>query len=48
MLDLEHMNRPSVEDLSNIPQVTMKIKEKRLQENFKLIKKREDELIDRE
>lgn len=44
MLSQNTSDRPSVDDLMNIPQVSMRIREKQLQETLSLIKKKDDDL----
>lgn len=48
MLMLEQVDRPCSEDLANLPQVQLRIREKRLQDNYKLLKIKEEELSSRE
>lgn len=48
ILTRKHEERPSVDDLVNIPWISKKLREKRLKENKALLKKREDDLKSRE
>ena len=44
MLLQNSQDRPTVEDLMNMPQVSMRIREKKMQDTWTLIRKREEEL----
>lgn len=44
MLSPEKEKRPAVEDLLNIPQISLRLREKRLKESFSKLKKREEEM----
>jgi NIMA (never in mitosis gene a)-related kinase len=48
MLTLAHEKRPSVDDLMNIPQISLRIREKKLHEVTGLLKKKEEELRGKE
>ena len=47
-MSLDMKERPNVEDLMNLPQISMRIREKRLKENSLLVKRREEEVGGRE
>jgi len=44
MLCQNHQERPSVEDLMNIPQISLRIRDKKSQETCLVLKKKEEEL----
>mmetsp|Transcript_8341 Transcript_8341/g.9032 ORF Transcript_8341/g.9032 Transcript_8341/m.9032 type:complete len:630 (-) Transcript_8341:162-2051(-) len=44
MLALSHHERPSVEDLLNLPFVSQRLREKRLKDNITIIKKKEEDI----
>lgn len=44
MLAPNHEKRPAVEDLLNIPQVSLRLRERRLKDNFSKLKRREEEI----
>jgi serine/threonine protein kinase len=48
MLSVEQLDRPYVEDILNVPQVSMRLREKKLKEHYVTIKKKEDEIKRRE
>lgn len=48
MLSLDPNLRPSVEDLLNLPQISLRIREKKLRENQLALKKKEEELKKKE
>ncbi|OMJ85173.1 hypothetical protein SteCoe_13566 [Stentor coeruleus] len=48
MLSIDSNLRPSVEDLLNLPQVSLRIREKKLRENQLALKKKEEELKKKE
>ena len=48
MLSPEKEKRPAVEDLLNIPQISLRLREKRLKESFAKLKKREEEMKTKE
>ena len=43
-LSLNQKDRPNVEDLLNIPEISKRLREKRLKENHSILKKKEEEL----
>lgn len=48
MLIQNSTERPSVDELIKLPQISLRIREKKLQENLTRLKKREEELIIKE
>jgi NIMA (never in mitosis gene a)-related kinase 2 len=48
MLSPDKEKRPAVEDLLNIPQVSLRLREKRLKESFEKLKRREQDIKSRE
>jgi len=48
MLKTDPQQRPKVEDLLNIPGISMRLREKTLQKNFVVIKKKEEEIKKKE
>lgn len=44
MLSQNTSERPSVDDLMNLPQISMRIREKQLQETMALLRKKEEDL----
>jgi hypothetical protein len=48
MLNQVQTDRPTVDDLMNIPQLSMRLREKRMQETCVLLKKKEEDLTLRE
>jgi len=48
ILKLNPMDRPSAEDLLNIPNISLRLREKRLKENYALLKKKEEEIKKKE
>lgn len=44
MLCQNYHNRPSVEDLMNLPQISLRIREKKMQEIQVLLRRKEEEL----
>lgn len=48
MMDPDQEKRPSVQDLLNFPQVSLRLREKRLKEQYYKLKKREEELKKKE
>ena len=43
-LNTEQDKRPTIEDMLNLPQVSMRLREKRIKEHSWALKKKEDEL----
>eukprot|EP00742_Colponemidia_sp_Colp-10_P011693 GILJ01013030.1.p1 GENE.GILJ01013030.1~~GILJ01013030.1.p1 ORF type:complete len:564 (-),score=86.56 GILJ01013030.1:207-1850(-) len=48
MLSSDPTQRPSVDDLLNVPQVSLRVREKRMKENYAALKKKEEDLKARE
>jgi len=48
MLNPDKKKRPAVEDLLNIPQVSLRLREKRLKDHISKLKKREEEMKNKE
>lgn len=48
MLSPDKKQRPAVEDLLNIPQISLRLREKRLKESFEKLKRREQDIKSRE
>lgn len=48
MLNVNQEKRPSVEDLLNLPYVSLRLREKRLKDNKAVFKRKEEELAKRE
>lgn len=48
MLKVEPKERPNVEDLLNLPHVSMRLREKALKKNYTHMKKKEEEVRKRE
>lgn len=48
MLSQESSKRPTVDDLMRLPQMSLRMREKKLQENMSRVKRREDEVIVKE
>jgi len=48
MLCVDPAHRPTVDDLLNLPQVSLRIREKRLKDNQTMLKKREEEIAAKE
>ena len=48
MINVDSALRPSVDDLLNLPQVSLRLREKKLRENSNSMKKKEEELKKRE
>lgn len=48
MLAVEQDKRPSVDDLLNLPQISLRLREKRLKDQYQKMKKKEDEFLKKE
>lgn len=48
MLRVNPEERPTVDDLLNVPQISLRLREKRLKENYNALKKKEEELKKKE
>ena len=48
MLKLEQDERPSIEQLVNQPQISLRLRERKIKEHYSMIKKKEEEIKKRE
>jgi len=48
MLQINPIERPSIDDLMNLPHISLRLREKRLVEHHSILKKREEDIKERE